>query len=84
VENRFQSLPFKCNLQRYNEFHSIINDPFMRNSAILVFANKQDMKVGGGCYSGCIQSTRSLKAPGINPRTAWFQPLHPKKCDFLV
>jgi len=27
------------------EFGSIINDPFMRNSAILVFANKQDMKV---------------------------------------
>ena len=30
------------------EFTSIINDPFMRNSAILVFANKQDMK---GCLS---------------------------------
>uniref|UniRef100_A0A0D6R911 ADP-ribosylation factor n=1 Tax=Araucaria cunninghamii TaxID=56994 RepID=A0A0D6R911_ARACU len=26
------------------EFQTIINDPFMRNSAILVFANKQDMK----------------------------------------
>ena len=26
------------------EFTSIINDPFMRNSAILIFANKQDMK----------------------------------------
>ena len=26
------------------EFNSIINDPFMRNSAILVFANKQDMR----------------------------------------
>jgi len=26
------------------EFQAIINDPFMRNSAILVFANKQDMK----------------------------------------
>eukprot|EP00246_Nothoceros_aenigmaticus_P009151 TRINITY_DN24486_c0_g1_i1.p1 TRINITY_DN24486_c0_g1~~TRINITY_DN24486_c0_g1_i1.p1 ORF type:complete len:195 (+),score=44.14 TRINITY_DN24486_c0_g1_i1:206-790(+) len=27
-----------------SEFQSIINDPLMRNSAILVFANKQDMK----------------------------------------
>ena len=27
-----------------DEFNSIINDPFMKNSAILVFANKQDMK----------------------------------------
>ncbi|GLJ38922.1 hypothetical protein SUGI_0793430 [Cryptomeria japonica] len=26
------------------EFEAIVNDPFMRNSAILVFANKQDMK----------------------------------------
>jgi Arf/Sar family protein len=26
------------------EFQQIINDPLMRNSAILVFANKQDMK----------------------------------------
>eukprot|EP01018_Ginkgo_biloba_P028586 Gb_41120 [translate_table: standard] len=26
------------------EFQAIINDPFMKNSAILVFANKQDMK----------------------------------------
>lgn len=26
------------------EFQAIISDPFMRNSAILVFANKQDMK----------------------------------------
>ncbi|EOY10047.1 ADP-ribosylation factor B1C isoform 1 [Theobroma cacao] len=26
------------------EFQAIINDPFMRNSVILVFANKQDMK----------------------------------------
>ena len=27
-----------------DEFNSIINDPFMKNSAILVFANKQDMR----------------------------------------
>ncbi|KAK5787105.1 hypothetical protein PVK06_041757 [Gossypium arboreum] len=27
-----------------NEFQTIINDPFMLNSVILVFANKQDMK----------------------------------------
>lgn len=26
------------------EFQAIVNDPLMRNSAILVFANKQDMK----------------------------------------
>ncbi|OMO62901.1 Small GTPase superfamily, ARF/SAR type [Corchorus olitorius] len=26
------------------EFQAIINDPFMRNSVVLVFANKQDMK----------------------------------------
>lgn len=26
------------------EFQAIVNDPFMRNSIILVFANKQDMK----------------------------------------
>lgn len=31
-----------------SEFNSIIGDPFMRNSAILVFANKQDMK---GCMT---------------------------------
>ncbi|WIA43757.1 hypothetical protein OEZ86_010182 [Tetradesmus obliquus] len=30
------------------EFRSIINDPLMKNSAILVFANKQDMR---GCAS---------------------------------
>lgn len=30
------------------EFQAIINDPLMRNSAILVFANKQDMK---GCLT---------------------------------
>ena len=27
-----------------NEFNTIVSDPLMRNSAILIFANKQDMK----------------------------------------
>jgi len=42
-----------------NEFHSIINDPFMKNSAILVFANKQDMK-------GCMTPAEVAEALGMH------------------
>ena len=42
-----------------NEFHSIINDPFMRNSAILVFANKQDMK-------NCMSAAEVAEALGMH------------------
>lgn len=41
------------------EFHSIINDPFMRNSAILVFANKQDMK-------NCMSAAEVAEALGMH------------------
>mmetsp|Transcript_6558 Transcript_6558/g.16762 ORF Transcript_6558/g.16762 Transcript_6558/m.16762 type:complete len:195 (-) Transcript_6558:34-618(-) len=40
------------------EFKSIIDDPLMRNSAILVFANKQDMK-------GCLQPAEVCEALGL-------------------
>ena len=40
------------------EFKSIIEDPLMRNSAILVFANKQDMK-------GCLTSAEVCQALGL-------------------
>ena len=42
-----------------NEFHSIINDLFMRNSAILVFANKQDMK-------NCMSAAEVAEALGMH------------------
>eukprot|EP00210_Caulerpa_lentillifera_P004345 g4143.t2 len=40
------------------EFKSIIEDPLMRNSAILVFANKQDMK-------GCLTTAEVCQALGL-------------------
>ena len=33
-----------CSSRASNEFNTIVSDPLMRNSAILIFANKQDMK----------------------------------------
>ncbi|WIA43758.1 hypothetical protein OEZ86_010182 [Tetradesmus obliquus] len=50
------------------EFRSIINDPLMKNSAILVFANKQDMR---GCASpaedmrGCASPAEVCEALGM-------------------
>lgn len=40
------------------EFRSIISDPLMKNSAILVFANKQDMR-------GCASPTEVCEALGL-------------------
>ncbi len=40
------------------EFKSIINDPLMRHSAVLVFANKQDMK-------GCLTPAEVCQALGL-------------------
>eukprot|EP00879_Flechtneria_rotunda_P005926 GHRR01006232.1.p1 GENE.GHRR01006232.1~~GHRR01006232.1.p1 ORF type:complete len:183 (+),score=19.41 GHRR01006232.1:273-821(+) len=40
------------------EFRSIINDPLMKNSAILVFANKQDMR-------GCLTPAEVCEALGL-------------------
>uniref|UniRef100_A0A061QX77 Arf/Sar family, other n=1 Tax=Tetraselmis sp. GSL018 TaxID=582737 RepID=A0A061QX77_9CHLO len=40
------------------EFKTIIEDPLMRNSAILVFANKQDMK-------GCLAPSEVCEALGL-------------------
>jgi ADP-ribosylation factor 1/2 len=42
-----------------NEFKSIIDDPLMRHSAVLVFANKQDMK-------GCLTPAEVMDALGMD------------------
>jgi hypothetical protein len=57
VKNRFQSLPFKCNLQRYNEVQ--VDDCFWtmedKSSVLLNLSKKSDMEWwscvvrGGGC-----------------------------------
>jgi hypothetical protein len=60
VKNRFQSLPFKCSLQRYNE----------------EYINHRRMMIGVGSIAGvvgvctsCISLTHRLQAPGFNRRT---------------
>lgn len=42
-----------------NEFSTIVSDPLMRNSAILIFANKQDMK-------GALSPAEVCEALGMN------------------
>ena len=46
------------------EFTGIINDPFMRNSAILIFANKQDMK-------NCLSAAEIAERMGLGLRCRW-------------
>jgi hypothetical protein len=56
VKNRFQSLPFKFNLQRYTVELTLVPD---RVTSIV--------EVGGGCTRFGMQLTHSLKARGFNP-----------------
>ncbi|GMI79590.1 ADP-ribosylation factor B1C [Hibiscus trionum] len=68
-----------------NEFQTIINDPFMLNSVILVFANKQDMKGAMTTREVCeglglfdlknrkwhIQGTCALRGDGLYEGLDW-------------
>jgi hypothetical protein len=68
VENRFQSLPFKCNLQRYTEGHKSEKQPASVAAAAIWFCVqiKGDSEVGrykrvcGAtktvCYQMCIET----------------------------
>ncbi|KAJ7524794.1 hypothetical protein O6H91_17G022400 [Diphasiastrum complanatum] len=68
-----------------NEFQAIVSDPLMRNCAILVFANKQDMKGAMSAAEVCealgllglknrrwqIQGTCALKGEGLYEGLDW-------------
>jgi hypothetical protein len=54
VKSRFQNLPFKCNLQRYNE-------------AAQATLNEERRKDEAGLYKLRIHLTHGLKAPDFNP-----------------
>ena len=62
MENRFQSFPFKCNLQRYNEDEKPDEEIEVPNNKV-----KLIIGAGVGLYSCRLQLSCSLQAPGFNP-----------------
>jgi hypothetical protein len=64
VKNRFQSLPFKFNLQRYSEATDELTASLLASA---VGVEPQHQHMVGLCTSPIQQLTHSLKPPGFNP-----------------